>query len=179
MGKLKVTYIVLCFWITYCTCGAESQTIDKITEALHYVINPYRLVHAKTTHQFKRLPAKSISSQFDLNNTKPSMEFYNSECSVVYSPGEVDELEEDKTAEFTMTFQCPPGAFEVSAIIYTTRHFRTNLLYKSHLLKAQSFKNHLVTVGYKKFYKVKPKINSEMYFQKKYLVFTCQVCICI
>ena len=138
MGKLKVSYIVLCFWITYCTCGAESQTIDKITEALHYVINPYRLVHAKTTHQFKRLPAKSISSQFDSNNTKPSTEFYSAECSVVYSPGEVDELEEDKTAEFTMTFQCPPEQFEVSAIFYLTRHFRTNLLSQSHMLNAWS-----------------------------------------
>ena len=103
-------------------------------------------MHAKTTHQFKRLPAKSISSQFDVNNTKSSVEFYNAECSVVYSPSEVDELEEDKTAEFTMTFQCPPEEFEVSVIVHTIRHFRTNQLdlSQSHLFNEKSFSNNRI-----------------------------------
>ena len=62
----------------------------------------------------KRLPTTSTSSQSDVKHTKSSMEFMNTECSVVYSPNEVDELEEDETAEFTMTFQCAPEEFEVS-----------------------------------------------------------------
>ena len=53
METFKVTYILLCFWITHGNCRAESQTTDKITEALHNFINPYRLLHAKEPHQFK------------------------------------------------------------------------------------------------------------------------------
>ena len=134
MGKLKVAYFILCFWITLGSSGAESQTIDKIMEALCNIINPYRLVHAKTTHQFKRLPTKTLLSQSKVNHTKPSMEFFNTECDVVFSPSQVDELEEGKTAEFTMTFQCPPGEFEVSIISSTTRHFRNIILSQFHLL---------------------------------------------
>ena len=125
MEKIKVTYMLLCFWIThgnYGNCRSESQITDKISEALHNVINPYRLLHAKDSHQFKRLPTSRTPSQYDVNHTKSSVEFLNTDCSVVYSPTAVDELEEDETAEFTMTFQCLPDEFEVSENLFITQH---------------------------------------------------------